>query len=146
MILLSCFSVWKAWCERHRLPRYGQRSRCSWWTPFKYLAPTVEIWMFCSWIILLWHRRESADWCWNQVHWRPASMCRLRVWYVIIVSNYGYCIFYNTSRGFNALYIDLYFVWYQCWVHLGFLYSSRWLDMWPKGYLSQSGSVRDPNN
>lgn len=122
------------------------------WTSFKYLTHCwhtviwIEIWMFCFWFILLWHRRESADWCWNQVYWRPASMCRLRVWYVIIVSNYGYCIFDNISHGFNALHIDLYFVWYQCWVYVCFLYFSRWLDMWPKGYLSQSGSVRDPNN
>lgn len=44
---LSCFSVWKAGCKGHRLPRHGQRSRCSRWALFRCLAHcAAEIWIF----------------------------------------------------------------------------------------------------
>lgn len=40
--------------------------------------------------LLLWHRAESAGGCWGQVQCRPTSLCRLCVWYVILIVSIQY--------------------------------------------------------
>ncbi len=86
----------------------------------------------------LWHRAESAGGCWGQVQCHPTSLCRLCVWYAILIVSIQYNMTCQQVLCFMAcsflmsVYVLLYF--------------SRWLNMWSEGYLSRSGFIRDPYN